>query len=92
LSPLDAFWHIANFFAPAWAVAALLALVVKLLWRRQLAGTAWTRLTLAGALGGSAGLIGAIWLLGHDGTIAGYGLLLLGVSLPQWWMTLKPGR
>ena len=25
MSPLDAFWHLANLFAPAWGLAALLA-------------------------------------------------------------------
>ena len=83
LSPIDAFWHITNLFAPAWIVAALMAFFIKLLWRRELKALAWRRLALWGAAGGSLGLIAALAWLGHDGKMLGYGLMLVGISLPQ---------
>ena len=86
MSPLDAFWHIANLFAPAWGLAALLALAIKGLWRREARPLAWQRLWLWGAAGGTAAVIGSLILLGRDGRMAGYGLLLLGVAVPQWWL------
>ncbi|MFN3860720.1 MAG: hypothetical protein ACK4R2_04535 [Roseateles sp.] len=86
MSPLDAFWHIANLFAPAWGVAALLALAIKALWRRQAGTLRWQRLWGWGAAGGSAAVILALLLLGRDGSMAGYALLLLGIALPQWWL------
>jgi len=89
LSPLDALWHIANLFAPAWAVAALVAVAAKLLWRRELKSLAWRRLALWGAAGGSLAVVAALVLLGHDGKMLGYGLMLLGISLPQWWLMLR---
>ncbi|WP_273595089.1 hypothetical protein [Roseateles koreensis] len=89
MSPLDAFLHLANFFAPAWSVAALLALFAKLLWRQALQSQPWSQLLFWGGLGGSLGALAALVLLGHDGKMLGYGLMLLGVSLPQWWLTLK---
>ena len=86
MSPLDAFWHLANLFAPAWGLAALLALAIKGLWRHQAAGMRWMRLWGWGGAGGTAATIAALALLGHDGRMAGYGLLLLGVALPQWFL------
>lgn len=85
MNPLDAFWHLANFFAPAWFVAVLLALFSKLLWRQS----AWRRLALWGGIGGSLGLLAALVLLGRDGKMLGYGLMLVGVALPQWTLQLK---
>jgi hypothetical protein len=86
MSPLDAFWHLANLFAPAWGLAALLGLVIKAVWRRDAKSLPWRRLWGWGAAGGSLAVIAALVLLGRDGRIAGYGLLLLGVALPQWWL------
>ena len=92
LSPLDAFWHLSNLFAPAWSVAALMALGAKLLWRRELKTRSWQNLTLWGGVGGSLALLLALLLLGRDGKMAGYGLMLLGISLPQCYLSLRPAR
>ena len=89
LSPIDAFWHLSNLFAPAWIVAALMALFIKLLWRREFKTLAWRRLALWGAAGGSLAVIAALVLLGHDGKMLGYGLMLVGISLPQWWLMMR---
>ena len=89
LSPIDAFWHLSNLFAPAWIVASLMALFIKLLWRRELKSLAWRRLALWGAAGGSLAAIGALALLGHDGKMLGYGLMLVGISLPQWLLMIR---
>ncbi|MCE4552959.1 hypothetical protein [Pelomonas cellulosilytica] len=84
MSPLDAFWHIANLFAPAWGLAALLAVAIKAVWRREAKPLGWRRLWLWGAAGGTAATLMALVLLGRDGRMAGYALLVLGVALPQW--------
>jgi hypothetical protein len=44
LNPVDAFWHFANFFAPAVVTGFIAAGATKLLWRRELAGVGWGRL------------------------------------------------
>jgi O-antigen ligase len=92
LNPLDAFWHFCNFFVPAWAVAGMLAAAAKLVWRADASRQSWRRLACWGGIGGCLGLVAALALLGRDGKMAGYGLMLLGICLPQWWLMLRPIR
>lgn len=92
MSPLDALWHLLNFLAPAWVVAALVAVLAKLLWRQAIKSQTWRRLALWGGIGGSVGLIAALALFGRDGKMAGYGLMIVAVALPQWWLAFRPGR
>lgn len=89
MSPLDALWHLGNFLLPAWFVAAIVAALMKLLWRQELKTQAWRRLCLWGGAGGSLGLVAALVLLGHDGKMLGYGLMLLSIALPQAWLSLR---
>jgi len=89
MSPLEAFWHVANLFAPAWGVALLVAGAAKLIWRGELKTLSWRRLATWGAAGGSIAVIVALILLGHDGRMSGYGLMLVGVTLPQWWLMTR---
>ena len=86
MSALDAFWHIANLFAPAWGLAALLAGAIKGLWRREAKSLSWRRLWVWGAAGGTAAVLAALILLGRDGRMVGYALLVLGVAVPQWFV------
>ena len=86
MSPLDAFWHLANLFAPAWGLAALLALAIKALWRRDARALRWLKLWGWGSAGGCAAIVAALVLLGRDGKMVGYALLVIGVALPQWWL------
>ncbi len=86
MSPIDAFWHFANLFAPAWGLAALLAGAIKLAWWREARAVRWLRLWGWGATGGLAAAVISLVLWGHDGRMTGYALLLMGVALPQWWL------
>lgn len=86
---LDAFWHFGNLFLPAWVVAALMAVSVKALWREASNGLTWRQLTLWGGIGGSMGTLAALLLLGRDGSMIGYGLMLVGVTLPQWGLSFR---
>ncbi|XHS80184.1 hypothetical protein ACFJGW_09465 [Burkholderiaceae bacterium UC74_6] len=89
MTPLDAFWHVANLFAPAWGVALLVALIAKLIWRGELKSMPWRRLAMWGAAGGSIAVLAALVLLGRDGRMAGYALMLVGITLPQWWLLTR---
>ena len=86
MTPLDAFWHIANLFAPAWGLAALLAAAIKGVWWREARALAWRRLWGWGTAGGVLAVVISLAVLGRDGKMAGYALLVLGVALPQWWL------
>ena len=92
LSPLDAVWHLLNFFAPALGVGLLAAALAKLLWRRELAGVRWLRLGGWGAVGGAAALVAGLVVFGHDGKMATYAALVGICALALWWIGFGPGR
>ncbi|MFO1228020.1 hypothetical protein [Roseateles sp.] len=87
MTPLDALWHVTNLLAPAWGVSVLLALLLRVVWRAQRMDL--RKMVLWGGLGGMAAIGLALLLLGRDGKMAGYALLITGVSLPQWWLTRR---
>lgn len=91
LNALDLIWHLCNFLAPAWVVAALMAGALKLLWRQDLRSRGWRQLWLWGGVGGSLALLAALVLLGRDGRLAGYGLMILAIALPQWALAWGQG-
>ncbi len=86
MEPLDALWHLLNFFAPAVGVGLIGSALVKLLWRRSLAGVRWRRLAQAAVLAGCAVLIVGLPLFGRDGTMATYGLLVVAAALAMGWV------
>jgi hypothetical protein len=85
LSPIDALWHLLGLFLPAWLTGALAAAMAKLLWRRDLQGARWTRLALWAGVAGSVALLGALVLLGRDGRMLGYALMVAACALALWW-------
>lgn len=90
MDPLDALWHLLNFFTPAFGVGCLGAAVVKLLWRRELAGVAWRRLALWGTVAGALALVAGLALFGRDGRMATYGLVVLAAALAFWGAGCRP--
>jgi hypothetical protein len=85
MGPLNALWHLANFFAPAVGVALFTTLLAKLLWRRELAAVGWSRLLAWGSGAGALALIGGLAAFGRDGRMATYGALVAAVGLALWW-------
>lgn len=85
MGPLDALWHVLNFFAPALGVAALGALAAKLLWRRDLAGVRWRRLALWATFAGMTALVGGLLAFGRDGKMATYCALVVAAAIALWW-------
>jgi len=86
MGPLDALWHLLNFFAPAAGVALATAALAKLLWRRELAGVSWRSLALWGSGAGAAALIGGLVLFGRDGKMVTYAALVAATALTLWWV------
>jgi hypothetical protein len=92
LGPVDAFWHLLNFFAPVVGVGVLTSLLAKLLWRHDLRGVGWRQLC-----GWSTGLgaltwIAALVVFGRDGRMLGYAAMLCACALPVWWLGFAPRR
>jgi hypothetical protein len=85
MGPIDALWHLLNFIAPALAVGGMSAALVKLAWRRELAGTRWSRLAVWACGAGVAASVAALLVFGRDGTVAGYALLVAASALALWW-------
>lgn len=92
MGPLDAFWHLANFFLPALWVAAIAAAVTKLVWRRELAAVPWRRLFAWPALAASVALVGGLIITGRDGRIATYAAMVFAAALAMWWVAFGSRR
>ncbi|MFY8084323.1 MAG: hypothetical protein ACOVN7_11430 [Rubrivivax sp.] len=91
MGPIDAFWHLLNFFTPAVGVGCLGAAAVKWLWRRELVGVSWQRLAGWGTAGGALALLVGLLLFGRDGRMATYGLVVLAAALAFWGAGCQPG-
>ncbi len=83
---LDGIWHLLNFVAPALGVALLASSVVKLSWRRDLAGVAWHVMVLAAAAAGVLALTAGLVVFGRDGKMATYAALVVASGLALWWV------
>jgi hypothetical protein len=84
VGPLDALWHLLNFFGPALGVGLLVPLMAKLVWRHSLGRVSWRRLSLWATASSALGLIAGLVFFGHDGKMATYGLMLLACASTIW--------
>lgn len=89
MGPLDALWHLLNFFAPALGVGLITAALVRLLWRRELRRAGFVRLAAWASAGCALGLLAALVIFERDGKMAGYALMLAGGSVAIWWAGLR---
>ena len=92
MGPIDAIWHLGNFFAPALGVGMLASLMAKLLWRRALKGVPWLRLAAWASLWSVLVLIAGLVAFGHDGKMVTYAAMVLGCALVLWWVGFGPRR
>ena len=92
MGPVDAVWHLLNFFAPAVGVGLLASGMAKLLWRRELKGVAWVRLATWAGAGGAATLVAGLVVSGHDGKMATYAAMVAACALTLWWVGFGPLR
>ena len=85
MGPLDAMWHLLNFFLPALGLALIAAALAKLLWRHELQGVAYRRLAGAATLVNALVLVIGLVITGHDGRMSTYGAMLAGCALSLLW-------
>jgi hypothetical protein len=92
MGPLDALWHLLNFFVPALGVGALAALGAKLAWRQELAAVSWRRLALWACGAPAIVLVAGLIVFGRDGKMATYGGVIVASAAALWWAGFGPGR
>jgi hypothetical protein len=92
VGPLDALWHLLNFFAPALAVGAVTAGLVKLLWRQQLKTVTWRRLATWAAGASALALVAGLVLTGRDGKVVTWGAMVVANTLALGWAAFGPRR
>jgi len=86
MGPIELLFHLANFVAPALCVSVLLTLAGPILGGSSSLRLAWHwKLAINFAVGVLA-LTLAVLVLGRDGKVAGYGLLVLAVATSQWFL------
>ncbi|MES2100660.1 MAG: hypothetical protein V4569_12620 [Pseudomonadota bacterium] len=92
MGPIDAFWHLLNFFAPAVGVGLLTATFAKLLWWRELKSARWTRLALWATAGCALVLVAGLIVFGHDGKMATWAAMVAACGLTLWVVGFGPLR
>ena len=92
MGPIDALWHLLNFFAPAFGVGVLTALMAKLLWRRSLKSASLKLLSVWAVTGSALALLAGLILLGSDGKMLTYGAMVVACALSVWWAGFGPRR
>jgi peptidoglycan/LPS O-acetylase OafA/YrhL len=92
VGPIDAMWHLLNFFAPAFGVGLLAPAFAKLLWRNELKGVPWRRLAVWGVGACAVVLVAGLVVTGHDGKMATYAAMVVGCALALWLVGFGPLR
>jgi hypothetical protein len=92
MGPLDALWHLLNFFVPAVGVGTLAALGAKMVWRLELKPVRWRRLAGWASVAGVLATIGGLVAFGRDGRMATYGMVVAASAAALWWAGFGPGR
>jgi hypothetical protein len=84
MSFLDFARHLLSFTAPALVVAVLVASGARFVLRRAPQRPRWRTSVALDLVAGLAVLVLGLWLFGHDGKMATYGLLVVAVATCEW--------
>ena len=84
MGPLDLFYHLLSFAAPALAVALLVAGGARLfLTSAPIIGSWWSHVAINSIVGVLV-LAAGLWYFGVDGKMATYAALVVAVASSQW--------
>jgi hypothetical protein len=86
MGPIDALWHVLNFFAPALSTGILSVLLAKWLWRRELQAVSWWRLGAWASTGSCLALVAGLAVFGRDGKMATYATVVVACASTVWWV------
>ena len=92
MDALQQLWHLLNLLMLPVAWAALHVALCKLIWRRELAGVGWLRLTAWCALAAEAAHLAGLWWTGRDGSTWTYGAMLVALAATTWLVGFMPWR
>ena len=84
MAALDTVFHLLSFFAPALAVACLVALARRLLMPRQSDALSWGSQAAINSVAGGLVLTAGLWYWGVDGKMATYSMLVLAIATCEW--------
>jgi hypothetical protein len=89
LDVVGGLWHLLNFYASPAGMGLFASLIAKLLWRRDLGGTAWWRLWMWSSGSAAVVAIAGLVYFGHDGKMATYGAMVLACAISLWWVGFR---
>lgn len=92
MAPLDQLLHLLNFFYPAFALGALLALVGSFSSKNRPLARVFVVKTAINTVVGGLVLLFGLWLFGRDGKMATYGALVAACASSQCWVRPGAGR
>ena len=87
MGPIDTFFHLLNFAAPAVAVGALTALLARIFMKKRPLVHVFTAQVAINSVVCLLVLFGGLWFFGHDGKMATYATLVLACATSQWCLS-----
>jgi hypothetical protein len=85
MGPLDALWHLLGFALAPFALAAIAAVLTKLLWRKELRGVGLRPLWLHAGVAAALADLAATALQGRDGRMLSYAAMVLAAAAGLAW-------
>jgi hypothetical protein len=92
MGPTDLLWHLLNLLAPGVSLGLIAAAGAKLVWRRDLAAVAYSRLAAWGGGASTAALLAGLVISGRDGRMATYAAMVAACAGALWWAGFGPRR
>ena len=86
MAPLDQLLHLLNLLYPAMGLGLLLALLGQVFVRNRPSAPEFIAQIAINIVAGSVALMAGLWLLGRDGKMATYCLLVLACACSQCWL------
>lgn len=84
MGPIDTFFHLLNFAAPALAVGVFTALAARIFMKKRPVAHSWRAQAAINSVVCLLVLLGGLWFFGHDGKMATYAVLVLACATSQW--------
>ncbi len=92
MGPLDSLMHVLNFLAPAAGVAVLTTIAARILMKKRPTAPGFIAQAAINFVVGALLLMGGLMFFGHDGKMATYAALVLGVATSQFWLLGRAKR